>query len=90
VVGIDLGRANVKVRGFQSRPFGCEVGSQFHQRHVSRGPPIIPDGRIFQVKCARAHLTCYVVSPFMWRQAGKALIRWRTTPARYHIRDCLQ
>jgi hypothetical protein len=35
LVGIELRRADVKVKGYQSRPFGCEVGSQFHQRHVS-------------------------------------------------------
>ena len=28
----------------------CKVGSQFHRSHVSRGPPIIPDGRISQVR----------------------------------------
>jgi hypothetical protein len=28
----------------------CKVGSQFHHSHVSRGPPIIPDGRISQVR----------------------------------------
>src|SRR4029077_8624453 len=31
-------------------PFGCEVGSQFHQGHVYRGPPIIPDSRFSQVR----------------------------------------
>ena len=35
---------------YQSRPFGCEVGSQFHQSDVSRGPPIMPDCRISQVR----------------------------------------
>jgi hypothetical protein len=28
----------------------CKVGSQFHHSHVSRGPPIIPDGRVSQVR----------------------------------------
>ena len=50
IVGIELGRADVKVKGYQSHPFGCEMGSQFHQHHVSRGPPIIPDGRVSQVR----------------------------------------
>jgi hypothetical protein len=50
LVGIELGRADVKVKGYQSRPFGCELGSQFHQHHVSRGPPIMPDGGISQVR----------------------------------------
>ena len=50
VVGIELRRADVKVKGYQSHPFGCEMGSQFHQHHVSRGPPIIPDGRVSQVR----------------------------------------
>jgi PilZ domain len=39
------------VEGYQSRSFDCEVGSQFHHGHVSRGPPIIPDPgvkRIFE------------------------------------------
>jgi hypothetical protein len=39
VVGIELGRANVEVEGYHACPFGCEVGSHFHQHHVSRGPP---------------------------------------------------
>jgi len=46
LVGIELGRANGEVEGYHPRPFGCEVGSQFHQRDVSRGPPTIPEGRI--------------------------------------------
>jgi hypothetical protein len=50
LVGIELGCADVKVKGYQSRPFGCEVGSQFHLRHVPRGPPMIPDGRISRVR----------------------------------------
>ena len=50
IAGIELGRADGKVEGYHPRPFGCEVGSQFHQRHVSRGPPIMPDGRISQVR----------------------------------------
>src|SRR5258706_16239926 len=28
----------------------CEAGSQFHQGYVSRGPPIMPDVRIAQVR----------------------------------------
>jgi hypothetical protein len=38
------------VEGYHPRPFGCEVGSHFHQRHVFRGPPIMPDGRISRVR----------------------------------------
>jgi hypothetical protein len=49
-VGIELGRADFQVEGYQSRPFGCEVGSQFHQGHASRGPLIIPDGRFSQIR----------------------------------------
>jgi hypothetical protein len=37
-VRIELGRADGKVEAYHPRPFGCEVGSHFHQRHVSRGP----------------------------------------------------
>src|SRR5262245_58126664 len=48
-VGIELVRAYWKVEGYQSRPFGCEVGSQFRHGHVFRGSPIIPDGRISRV-----------------------------------------
>jgi hypothetical protein len=48
--GIEVGRAYGEVEGYQSRPFGCEVGSQFHQRHGSRSPPIMPYGRISQVR----------------------------------------
>jgi len=47
---MELGCATGKVEGYQPRPFGCELGSHFHQRHVSRGPPIIPDSRISQVR----------------------------------------
>ena len=46
VVGIDLGRVYGEVEGYQPRPFGCKMDTQFHQRHVSRGPPTIPDGRV--------------------------------------------
>ena len=49
-VGIELGRANGEVEGSQSRPFGCEVAAHFHQRHVFRGPPIIPDGGVSPVR----------------------------------------
>ena len=38
------------MEGYQSRSFDCEVGSHFHHGHVSGGPPIIPDGRISQVR----------------------------------------
>ncbi len=38
------------MEGYQPRPFGCEVGSQFHHGHVSRGPPIVPDSRFSQVR----------------------------------------
>jgi hypothetical protein len=50
MVGIELERAYGEVEGYQSRPFGCEVGAHFHQHHVSRGPPMIPDGRISRVR----------------------------------------
>ena len=50
LVGIEIGRVDRKVKGYHSRPFGCEVGSQFHQYHVSRSPPIMPDGRVSQVR----------------------------------------
>jgi hypothetical protein len=39
-VGIELGRAGLQVEGYQPRPCGCEVGSQFCHGHVLRGPPI--------------------------------------------------
>src|SRR5664279_2000680 len=50
LVGIELGRAGLQVEGYRPRPFGCEVGSQFHRGHVSRGPPIMPDGQISRVR----------------------------------------
>src|SRR5712692_1152822 len=49
-VGIELRRAARQVEGYQSRPFGRGVGSQFHHGHGSGGPPIIPDSRISQVR----------------------------------------
>ena len=39
LAGIELERADGEVEGYHPRPFGCEVGSHFHQHHVSRGPP---------------------------------------------------
>ena len=50
VVGIEPERADLQVEGYQPHPFGCEVGSQFHHGHVSRGPPIIPDSRFSRVR----------------------------------------
>src|SRR5215469_12220555 len=49
-VGIELGRANGEVEGSHSRAFGCEMAAHFHQRHVFRGPPIMPDGGISPVR----------------------------------------
>jgi len=49
-VGIELERARLQVEGFHPRSFDCGVGSQFHQGHVSRGPPTIPDGRVSRVR----------------------------------------
>ena len=37
-------------RGYQSRSFDCELGSHFHRGYVFEGPPIMPDGRISQVR----------------------------------------
>src|SRR5207253_8688860 len=45
LVGIEIERDDRKVKGYHSRPFGCEVGAQFHHYPVSRSPPIMPDGR---------------------------------------------
>ena len=50
LAGIEVGRVVGEVEGYQPRPFGCEVGSHFHQRHVSRSLPIMPYGRISQVR----------------------------------------
>jgi hypothetical protein len=50
LVGIENGRVDRTVKGYHSRPCGCEVGSQFHRYHVSRSPPIMPDGRVSQVR----------------------------------------
>src|SRR2546429_304212 len=49
-VGIEIERDDRKVKGYHSRPFGCEVGAQFHHYPVSRSPPIMPDGRVSQVR----------------------------------------
>jgi hypothetical protein len=40
MVGIELGRAVPQVEGYQPRPFGCEVGSQFRHRPRFPGPPV--------------------------------------------------
>src|SRR5437588_3292424 len=46
VVGIELGAPVYRWRVTILALSVCEVGAQFHPGHVSRGPPIIPDGRI--------------------------------------------
>jgi len=38
------------VEGYQARSFDCELGSHFHHGYVFEGPPIMPDGRISQVR----------------------------------------
>jgi hypothetical protein len=38
MVGIELERADLQVEGYQPRPFGCEVGSQFHHGPVPKAP----------------------------------------------------
>jgi hypothetical protein len=50
MVGMELGRAGLQVEGYQPRPFGCEVGSQFHPWPRFPRPPIMPDGRISRVR----------------------------------------
>ena len=35
-VGIELGRAYGEVEGYQPRPFGCEMGAQFHLENGKR------------------------------------------------------
>jgi len=50
LVGIELARASLQVKGYRSCPFGCKAGSQFHHGCVSRAPPIMPDGRVSQVR----------------------------------------
>jgi hypothetical protein len=50
LVGIEIGRVDRTAKGYHSRPFGCEVGSQFPRYHASQSPPIIPDGRVSQVR----------------------------------------
>jgi hypothetical protein len=48
------------------------VGSQFHHSHVSRGPPIIPDGRVSQVRFEV--LACHQCA-FPNRHRAQALVR---------------
>ena len=50
IVGIEPGRADRPVEGYQPRRFGGEVGSPFHHGHVSRSPPIIPDSRFSRAR----------------------------------------
>ena len=49
-IGIERGRASRRWRVTVLALSVCKAGSQFHRSHVSRGPPIIPDGRISQVR----------------------------------------
>jgi hypothetical protein len=50
-VGIELVRARFRWRvTAPALSLDSKAGSQFHHSHVSRGPPIIPDGRISQVR----------------------------------------
>ena len=50
VIGIERGRASRRWRVSILALSVCKVGSQFPHSHVSRGPPIIPDGRVSQVR----------------------------------------
>jgi len=45
-----IDRAGQKGEGLPSCPFECELGSHFHPGYVFEGPPIMPDGRISQVR----------------------------------------
>ena len=49
-IGIERRRASRRWRVSILALSVCRVGSQFHHSHVSRGPPIIPDGRVSQVR----------------------------------------
>ena len=49
-IGIERRRASRRWRVSILALSACKVGSQFHHSHVSRGPPIIPDGRVSQVR----------------------------------------
>ena len=49
-IGIERRRASRRWRVSILALSVCKVGSQFHHSHVSRGPPIIPDGRVSQVR----------------------------------------
>ena len=49
-VGIELRRASCRWRVTGLALSICETGAHFHHGHVSGGPPIIPDGRISQVR----------------------------------------
>jgi hypothetical protein len=49
-IGIERERASRRWRVSILALSVCKVGSQFHHSHVSRGPPIIPDGRVSQVR----------------------------------------
>ena len=49
-IGIERGRTSRRRRVSILALSVCKVGSQFPHSHVSRGPPIIPDGRISQVR----------------------------------------
>src|ERR1019366_7704639 len=40
----------LQVEGYHARSFDCELGYHFHHGHVFGGPPIMPDGRISQVR----------------------------------------
>jgi len=49
-IGIERERASRRWRVSILALSVCKAGSQFHHSHVSRGPPIIPDGRVSQVR----------------------------------------
>ena len=50
MIGIELGRVCFRQRVTILALSVGEVGSQFRHSHVFRGPPIMPDGRISQVR----------------------------------------
>ena len=49
-IGIERKRASRRWRVSVFALSVCKAGSQFHLSYVSRGPPIIPDGRVSQVR----------------------------------------
>jgi hypothetical protein len=74
------------VEGYQVRSFDCELGSHFHHGCVSEGPPIIPYGRISQVRFGTLAFPPWAFPAWRGLSAGSHTPHFRGLPiASFHL-----